>query len=266
MAVSDKTRKVLWGRSGNRCAICRRLLVMNATDSDTESVIGDECHIVAHEPDGPRGDSSLTAEERDNYPNLILLCKVHHKLVDDQPNTYPVERLEEIKRRHEIWVRETLKVEGKTSQSSSKPFVAYRIETGKQLLSTLGGSHASLFDNCALESEFETELVGDFLQGAQEYIELWEELESRERVRAQFELDKAIRDLEEKGFLVYGCQRTGKYRAGDLVVDDWRVAYLIVKRKSDPVVAKKSAEVENLVGMKNLPNSGFSNFILVKHE
>jgi hypothetical protein len=137
MAISDKTRKILWGRSGNRCAICRRELVMDVNDLDDESVIGDECHIVAREPNGPRGDSPLSLRERNRYENFILLCKVHHKLIDDQPNTFTVERLKDIKRRHETWVRETLKGSQKAHQTASKPFIAHRIETGKQLISVL---------------------------------------------------------------------------------------------------------------------------------
>jgi hypothetical protein len=99
---------MLWGRSANRCAICRCELVMDPTETDDEAIIGDECHIVAQEREGPRGESSLDFEQRDKYNNLLLLCKVHHKLIDDQPNTYTVERLREIKAAHEKWVRESL--------------------------------------------------------------------------------------------------------------------------------------------------------------
>jgi tetratricopeptide (TPR) repeat protein len=81
---------------------------MDASETDDESLVGDTCHIVAESPSGPRGDSPLTRKQRDQYDNLILLCKVHHKLVDDQRNTYTVERLREMKVVHEKWVRESL--------------------------------------------------------------------------------------------------------------------------------------------------------------
>lgn len=266
MAISEKTRKILWGRSGNRCAICRRELVMDANDLDDESVLGDECHIVAHQSTGPRGDSPLSLRERDNYENLILLCKVHHKLTDDQPNTFTVERLKDRKRRHETWVRETLKSNQKAHQTASEPFVAYRIETGKQLISALAGSDAGLFDNDQLENEHEVGLVGSFLQSAQDYLDLWDDLESRARVHAQLELDRDIRELEENGFLVYGCQRKERYKIGKSVIDDWRVAYLLVVRKSNPITAKKEERIENLLGTKSPPSSEFSSFVLIKQE
>lgn len=109
MSISIKTHKMLWGRSGNRCALeeCRKELVMDATETDDESLIGEECHIIANSTNGPRGDTSIQ-EDLDKYENLILLCRIHHKIIDDQPNTYTVERLKKIKATHEKWVRDSL--------------------------------------------------------------------------------------------------------------------------------------------------------------
>lgn len=51
----------------------------------------------------------MAAEDRDKYPNLILLCNIHHKVIDDQPLTYSVSVLHGIKRDHEEWVERRLK-------------------------------------------------------------------------------------------------------------------------------------------------------------
>ena len=59
MAISEKTRKLLWGRSGNRCAICRVELTTTETEDKGKVVIGDECHINARNPGGPRYDPTL---------------------------------------------------------------------------------------------------------------------------------------------------------------------------------------------------------------
>ena len=104
MTITDKTRKVLWGRSGNRCAICKRVLVAPATADDSESVVGEECHIVSPRSNGPRHEPSFPQELLDGYENLILLCRVHHKEVDDQVATHPAEKLRRIKQEHERWV------------------------------------------------------------------------------------------------------------------------------------------------------------------
>lgn len=113
MAISLKTHKMLWGRSASRCSYpsCRRELVEDATETDDESVVGDMAHIVAEEERGPRGDSPLTEEQRNKYNNLILLCKIHHKLVDDQPTHYSVDALLSMKSDHEQWVRSSLNLD-----------------------------------------------------------------------------------------------------------------------------------------------------------
>src|SRR5690606_36034013 len=77
-------------------------------ETDDESLVGEACHIVASSPEGPRGQSPMTQEQRDKLANLILLCNVHHKQVDDQPNVFSVERLIDIKAAHEEWVRTQL--------------------------------------------------------------------------------------------------------------------------------------------------------------
>lgn len=110
MGISVKTHKLLWGRSGNQCAICKTELIVSSGElSEDPSIVGDEAHIIARSESFTRGDSdALAPEERDSYFNLILLCKTHHKQVDDQPATFSVERLREIKAKHEQEVRSNL--------------------------------------------------------------------------------------------------------------------------------------------------------------
>lgn len=110
-----KTHKMLWGRSGNICAFqdCKKELVMDISETDDLSIIGEEAHIVARKKDGPRGISTLTDEERDNYGNLILLCSIHHKIIDDHPTVYTVDVLQDYKKKHEKWVKENLKIDNK---------------------------------------------------------------------------------------------------------------------------------------------------------
>ena len=113
MSIGLKAHKLLWGRSGKKCAFedCRNELIADETETDDESIIGDEAHIVAKSINGPRGESTLTEEERDKYDNLILLCRKHHKIIDDQFNFYTTSTLIEIKKKHEKWVTESLTID-----------------------------------------------------------------------------------------------------------------------------------------------------------
>ncbi|WP_327141144.1 HNH endonuclease [Nocardia sp. NBC_01327] len=109
MTIEARDRKILWGRSHNLCAICRLPLVLDATATDRESVVGDEAHIVAQSSGGPRA-GLIPAGELDKYDNLILLCKVHHKQVDDQPMFFNAEHLRQLKAAHERWAAEKFDV------------------------------------------------------------------------------------------------------------------------------------------------------------
>ena len=132
MPISPKTQKTLWGRAANRCAVCRNELVMDATETDDESLVGEACHIVAQSVDGPRGSSPLNAEQRDKYANLILLCNIHHKQIDDQFNDYPVSKLKELKAQHESWVRTQLGFDSQ-KQKEDELLAGYVEEWGHRL-------------------------------------------------------------------------------------------------------------------------------------
>jgi len=108
--VNDKTRKLLWGRSGSRCAFCRSELIMDATPHDNESVVGEECHIISGKSKGPRYDPEFSVDKIDSYSNLILLCRIHHKIIDDQSETFTTDILRQLKANHERWVTETLEL------------------------------------------------------------------------------------------------------------------------------------------------------------
>ena len=102
--MRDKEIKILWGRSGNRCSICK----IELTPDGSRETLGEMAHIVGHSPDGPRGAVELGNYELDSYVNLILLCPTHHVDVDKNPALWPVERLRSIKTEHEKWVSERL--------------------------------------------------------------------------------------------------------------------------------------------------------------
>lgn len=107
MAISDRTRKLLWGKSGNRCANCFRVLSVDESELDDPSIVGEECHIVSGRR-GPRADTAFPADAIDEYPNLILLCRVDHKVVDDQERTFPADVLHAMKDAHERKVERAL--------------------------------------------------------------------------------------------------------------------------------------------------------------
>ncbi len=115
MSISDKDRKQLWAKSGNRCAICKEEL-FHANETGVGINIGEECHIISSTPGGPRYDANYG--KYDTYQNLILLCCKHHKEIDDKNNivNYPPQKLHDIKLQHEEWVSERLDIASKKKE------------------------------------------------------------------------------------------------------------------------------------------------------
>jgi hypothetical protein len=107
VAVGDRTHKIVWSRSGGRCALCRRLLVVDETPVSAASEVGEDAHLVAHSQGGPRY-TPLSDNAVDDIDNLVLLCRVDHKRIDDQVEEFPQQRLREIRTRHEQWVAGSL--------------------------------------------------------------------------------------------------------------------------------------------------------------
>jgi len=95
---SEKTVKRLFALSRNRCAYpkCETPIVHSSG-----TITGEVCHIKAQSTGGPRFDSKQSDETRHSFENLLLLCSVHHRIVDDRPDTYTVELLAEMKEMHE---------------------------------------------------------------------------------------------------------------------------------------------------------------------
>ncbi len=107
-SITDKEWKMLISASGGYCAFpgCDQHLAESSTAQDGGSFLGQAAHIIADSRQGPRGRSELSDQDRDKHTNLILLCGVHHKLIDDQPRTYSVPVLQQMKRDHEDRMRQ----------------------------------------------------------------------------------------------------------------------------------------------------------------
>jgi hypothetical protein len=101
----------LWSKAGNRCSynyageVCDEELV---TVVDERPVLeGEECHIVGEKPGSPRYVANFP--EIDTYNNRILMCKKHHKVIDDNKAKYSIEVLLEMKKLHEESIAERKK-------------------------------------------------------------------------------------------------------------------------------------------------------------
>lgn len=107
MPLSTRTQKLVWGTFAARCAVCHEI-VLHTSASGNQSLLGEICHIVGEQSDAARGNSSMKMEERNHFDNLMLLCRKHHKIIDDDEETYTIEKLKEIRTTYLDWLREIL--------------------------------------------------------------------------------------------------------------------------------------------------------------
>lgn len=248
MPISDKTRKILWGNSGNRCAICRQRLVVDPTELDPESVVGDECHIISGAKNGPRYDPDFPSAEIDGVSNLMLLCRIHHKMVDDQAETYTAELLRSIGTNHGHWVEQKLKDHPQVPPVQIKrikkevPTQLPVILSGKELLNLAMGCHGSYMNYSDDLNDEETDLVGDFVQAVTDWADLAEGMEPVERIRAAKSIADGIRILNEHDFMVFAAVENQRMEGGNSPPSTFRVLHLSVMRGSDPSIVSKQTK------------------------
>lgn len=105
MAISDKSKKILWAAAAGQCSFegCSERLFDNGVLGKA-FIIGEMAHIEGERPGSNRHNPALPEEERDNYANLILLCPTHHTLIDKKENEdlYTAGILQKMKSEHEL--------------------------------------------------------------------------------------------------------------------------------------------------------------------
>lgn len=121
MSLTQRDLKLLWGRSGALCAICKAALAHDSEHATGTYHVGEQAHIVGEDDTSPRGNSVLTREQRETYANMLLLCPTCHTTVDKgDPASWPVERLHLVKTEHELWVQARLAVPDRRDEAAEQ--------------------------------------------------------------------------------------------------------------------------------------------------
>lgn len=101
MGITQETLKILWGRCGNRCAICKKT-VTESTQASGSYIIGENAHIEGEKSTAARYREDMTDNERNAYENLVVLCPTCHTRIDKtEIADFPTSKLQEMKQIHE---------------------------------------------------------------------------------------------------------------------------------------------------------------------
>jgi hypothetical protein len=210
MSISDRTRKSLWAKSGNRCIICRNELVQPSESSDGNVILGEECHIISEKVRGPRGEIYFD-KDFDHYDNLILLCAKDHKIIDEPNRVYSVEKLRRLKADHENWVKVTLENDVLAFTNDRYNIKSLpKITSGKQVIDLIDGSKLFEFEQIEIENAEEISYIGGLFEELKDYGDIFSDIGFSERASLQIQYSKEIEKLKKMGISLFGLRRQVK--------------------------------------------------------
>lgn len=104
--ISTKTAATVWHEAGGRCMYSGCGCDLGSTPLTTKAArIAYLAHIVASNPDGPRGNESSHALS-DDPENIMLMCDAHHRLIDRiDVEGHPTRHLRQMREAHTDRVR-----------------------------------------------------------------------------------------------------------------------------------------------------------------
>jgi hypothetical protein len=233
MPLADKTRKLLWGKSGNKCSICRTDLSDKINADAQHTILGEECHIISPKTNGPRHDPHYPKDKLNLYENLILLCLPHHKIIDDNEKEYPLGKLKKIKIEHENWVVSSLS-ENKAPLPTkiivpSKKILLTQTNSGREVVDLCCTSYAYHFENDDPDSEEEMMLIQDLFSLLEDCDVIKDQ--PKDVVQVAFEASKVIGALSTKGYITMTAKQMAKITGGyKNESEPWPIAYVVIRK------------------------------------
>jgi len=236
MSLTEKTRQILWIRSGSRCALCRQDVKLQEL-APADQIAPDPAIAVEHPILLAPETKPPLAPRWEGYDNLILLCNKHHQQIQENPDTFPSEQLYQLKTQHEQWVRQTL---AESMEPTSPPITSYggvslmpRIQTGRKLTQTLHGAHFFSFEHDELETEEDSLLVEQVTQQLRDWGNHLNQVEDGNVLHPDFTLTADLQALTNQGFLFFGEQQ---HRVLHLcgAAGNWAIAKIWMTREIHP--------------------------------
>lgn len=140
--------KFLFAHSRNLCFFNiiegddRKTCEVHLTERGFKRSLGQVAHISSDRMGGPRYNPALSETERQDEPNLMLLCPNCHKRIDDlEPERFTVQALIEMKERHLAHGSDEWRPDASLVSRIAEDMVAYVVDR-----LSAGGSGASEYD------------------------------------------------------------------------------------------------------------------------
>lgn len=114
--IADSKKLILMGICGGKCEFrgCEKSIVQDMLTGEKTN-FSNYAHIVASSENGPRGDKVLSSKLSNDENNIMVLCRDHHKEIDDFPEKYTVNILKDMKREHEAYIQDLMSIHKEAS-------------------------------------------------------------------------------------------------------------------------------------------------------
>lgn len=188
MAISDRTKRLLWSRSGGYCQNpqCHRDFFVFFRDGKVSS-LEELAHVIGQSEQGPRGRSDLSFVERDEYDNIILLCPTCHTLVDKNPLQFSVKLLRDWKSQHEEAIRRAFVVPVYEDRQALATVVHKLLRTNKAVFQQYGPHSSHLTETLSDAAEvWRNHVLEKIIPNNQQAVDL---LEANEHLLTKEEVD-----------------------------------------------------------------------------
>lgn len=89
-----------------------------------------------------------------------------------------------------------------------------------------------------VETEEEAQFIGGIVQSFVDYGDISGMVEAYDRVQMGFQLNELLKEIEEKGYYLFGEKRVEdmKFQKGE--TDYWPIATIVIKKKDSPEILK----------------------------
>lgn len=245
MGITLKTKKTLWAKSGNRCAICEKVLIEDTSPTGVNLNIGEECHIISSKTNGPRHIPNYS-KDYDGYENLLLLCRNHHKAIDEDVLAYPKKKLIQIKKTHEFFIKDSI---SKAISPKKSPIVAIpKISNGKEIIDIIKSADCNILEHSELETEEEVEIISNLLSLLPDYIDLFgmDVILKIDEIKMGLKFNSYVKAIEDAGFVIFGgnipLTKTDKNK---FKLNRFNLVLIFIQRKT-PKFEGKSSVLFNL--------------------
>lgn len=227
MSIKVKTRKILWSKSGNRCAICKKQLVRKLHTLENDFIVGEECHIISSQRGGPRGRVQKLSDY-DVYENLILLCANDHKLIDEFPETYTFEVLSNIKTNHENWIEAAIEKDlEEYIKIKNKVEFLEEITISNQIDSIVKGSHFYFYDSTTVTNDDLSIETNELFDNLRDYSDLYADMELATRTKCLIDYLKVIKKFNKLGIKFFGKSIIREYSFINIPKSKYKIAMII---------------------------------------